>query len=153
MLSVLAFKSSLFSGVLDGGAGEIQLGGTRLSKFMETVEATTAEIPTVTPAEREEAAEAKREFSEKPRPAAGEDALADGDPWAALLRAGTALIEQFTRPAAGGNGKPAANGAAASLVRTDEKTGEPYLRLPVPPPQVLEQALGALQKLLSGLKG
>jgi superfamily II DNA or RNA helicase len=38
MLSVLAFKKSLFAGVLDGGANEVFLQGTRLSKFMESVE-------------------------------------------------------------------------------------------------------------------
>ena len=38
MLSVLAFKKSLFAGVLDGGAAEVFLQGTRLSKFMESVE-------------------------------------------------------------------------------------------------------------------
>lgn len=41
MLSLLAFKKSLFSGVLDGGDSEVFLGGTRLSKFMESVEAVT----------------------------------------------------------------------------------------------------------------
>ncbi len=153
MLSVLAFKSSLFAGVLDGGAADIQLGGTRLTKFMESVEATTAEIPAPAPAEKEEAAEAKREFSAKVQ-RAEKDADEYADPWSALLRAGTALIEQFTRPAT--NGKPVANGANSStalLVRKDEKTGEPYLRLPIPPPEVLEQALGALSKLLGGLRG
>ncbi len=159
MLSVLAFKSSLFAGILDGGATDVQMGGTRLTKFMESVEATTGEIPAPAPAEKEEAAEAKREFNEKPKPTDSADTLQDADPWAALLRAGTALIEQFTRPAAAGNatgngnGKPVANVVPASLVRKDTQTGEPYLRLPVPPPQVLEQALGALQKLLAGLRG
>ncbi|MDP1648847.1 MAG: DEAD/DEAH box helicase [Rubrivivax sp.] len=38
MLSVLAFKKSLFAGVLDGGANEVFLQGTRLSKFMDSVE-------------------------------------------------------------------------------------------------------------------
>ena len=37
MLSVLAFKKSLFAGVLDGGESEVFLQGTRLSKFMEGV--------------------------------------------------------------------------------------------------------------------
>jgi superfamily II DNA or RNA helicase len=153
MLSVLAFKSSLFAGVLDGGAADIQLGGTRLTKFMESVEATTAEIPAPAPAEKEEAAEAKREFSAKPKPAEEDVADVQADPWSALLRAGTALLERFTRPTA--NGKTGANGTngSAALIRTDEKTGEPYLRLPVPPPEVLEQALGALSKLLGGLRG
>ncbi len=149
MLSVLAFKSSLAAGVLDGGSADIQLGGTRLAKFMESVEATTAEIPQPAPAEREEAAEAKREFTGKEKPADA-DADAVSDPWGALLRAGAALLERFTAPAP--KGAPAAR-AANTFVRTDEATGEQYLRLPVPPLGVLEQALGALTKFLSGLKG
>ncbi|MCE9562936.1 MAG: DEAD/DEAH box helicase [Planctomycetes bacterium] len=153
MLSVLEFKSSLFAGVLDGGSTDIHLGGTRLTKFMESVEATTAEIPPPVPAEKEEAAEAKREFSGKEKPTAEEETMRDNDPWASLLRAGTALIEQFTQPKSVNGTKPAASGTPTSLIRTDEKTGEPYLRLPVPPPQILEQALSALQKLLGGLKG
>jgi len=36
MLSVLAFKMSLFVGVVDGGEREVILGGSRLSRFMET---------------------------------------------------------------------------------------------------------------------
>ena len=150
MLSVLAFKSSLFAGILDGGAADVQLGGTRLSKFMEAVEATTADIPPPAPAEKEEAAEAKREFNEKPK-ATEEDAARDGDPWTALLRAGTALLEQLTRPAKASD-KSSGNGAG-TLIRKDEKTGEPYLRLPVPPPQVLDQALDALRRLFGGLQG
>lgn len=42
MLSVLEFKRSLFAGVLDGGENEVFLGGSRLSKFMDSVEAVTA---------------------------------------------------------------------------------------------------------------
>ena len=38
MLGVLAFKKSLFAGVLDGGASEVFLHGTRLSSFMKSVE-------------------------------------------------------------------------------------------------------------------
>ncbi|OGV67695.1 MAG: hypothetical protein A3K19_06385 [Lentisphaerae bacterium RIFOXYB12_FULL_65_16] len=46
MLNVLAFKKSMFAGVLDGAGSEVFLGGTRLSKFMESVE----EVSTATPA-------------------------------------------------------------------------------------------------------
>ncbi len=38
ILSVLAFKKSLFAGVLDGGEPEVFLQGTRLSQFMKSVE-------------------------------------------------------------------------------------------------------------------
>ena len=38
ILSILAFKKSLFAGVLDGGANEVFMQGTRLSQFMKSVE-------------------------------------------------------------------------------------------------------------------
>jgi hypothetical protein len=41
MLSTLAFKKSLFAGVLDGGEKEIFLEGTRLTRFLESVDAVT----------------------------------------------------------------------------------------------------------------
>jgi superfamily II DNA or RNA helicase len=41
MLSVLAFKKSMFAGVLDGGDGTVFMNGTRLAKFMETVHKVT----------------------------------------------------------------------------------------------------------------
>src|SRR5207248_11026958 len=48
MLSVLKFKKSLFACVLDGGEKDVFLGGSRLNKFMETVERMTGAIPEVT---------------------------------------------------------------------------------------------------------
>ena len=53
MLSVLKFKKSLFAGVLDGGEKEVFLGGSRLTKFMETVEKATTAIPEPVIAEQE----------------------------------------------------------------------------------------------------
>ncbi|TMH93522.1 MAG: SWF/SNF helicase family protein, partial [Betaproteobacteria bacterium] len=41
MLSLLGFKRALFSGVLDGGAAEVALNGTRLARFIESVEKAT----------------------------------------------------------------------------------------------------------------
>ncbi len=54
MLSVLAFKQSLFSGVLDGGDDEVVLQGTRLSKFMETVDRVTGQMAGETTANEDE---------------------------------------------------------------------------------------------------
>lgn len=54
MLSVLAFKRSLAAGILDGGSGEISLGGSRLNRFMKDVESVTGrmgEAEAMTPAE------------------------------------------------------------------------------------------------------
>src|SRR6202795_1804066 len=44
MLSTLAFKRSLSAGLLDGGSGEISLGGSRLNRFMKDVESVTGNI-------------------------------------------------------------------------------------------------------------
>src|ERR1700682_933594 len=54
MLSVLAFKRSLSAGILDGGSGEISLGGSRLNRLMKDVENVTGSMgegEAVTPAE------------------------------------------------------------------------------------------------------
>ncbi|MCK6683206.1 MAG: DEAD/DEAH box helicase [Thermoanaerobaculia bacterium] len=45
MLSLIGFKQSLFAGILDGGENQVLLGGTRLNKFMESVESVTAPRP------------------------------------------------------------------------------------------------------------
>jgi superfamily II DNA/RNA helicase len=148
MLAVLRFKKSLFAGVLDGGETEISFGGSRLKKFMETVEATTSEIPAVIATEADEAAEAAREFEGKPT--AGDDgddrraAERSADPWTALLQAGAALFQQWTAPSAGGLPE-----SAQSLVRRDDQTGETYLRLPVPSGEVIEQAVKAVEGLIA----
>ena len=57
----LTFKKSLFAGVLDGGEREVFLGGSRLSRFMETVEKTTTAIGESADIGREGVREAKRE--------------------------------------------------------------------------------------------
>ena len=51
MLGLLKFKKSLFAGVLDRGEDEVFLGGTRLKRFMESVEKATGEIPASMPQE------------------------------------------------------------------------------------------------------
>lgn len=47
MLDVLAFKKGLFAGVLDGGSDEVFLGGTRLKRFLDSVEKVSGAIPAV----------------------------------------------------------------------------------------------------------
>lgn len=143
MLGVLHFKKGLAAGILDGGTADIDLGGSRLTKFMETVEAATGGIPAAQVEEREEALEARREFSNKP--AIPETASTPpADPWSAILQAGAALLQQVTKATPGNSGP---------LLQKDDKTGETYLRLPVPSESIVTEALSALEKLLSGLKG
>jgi superfamily II DNA or RNA helicase len=187
MQLVLKFKKSLFAGVLDGGDKDVFLGGTRLNKFMETVEAATGAIPESMLEDADEALRAPQEFRDEPAeredgrrrrgrgrrraeaPSEGatgigapgvEDepvaaASAPSDPWTGLLQAGMALLQQFTA----GNGSSSqrssaasAGTAAKSLLQRDDRTGETYLKVPMPAPEVLDQALRAVSALLEGLK-
>jgi hypothetical protein len=67
------------------------------------------------------------------------------DPWTGLLQAGMALAQQWTSAS---SASPTADG----LVRRDERTGETYLRLPVPSPEVVQQALQVVGALLQSFQ-
>jgi superfamily II DNA or RNA helicase len=164
MLSVLKFKKSVFAGVLDGGEKDVFLGGSRLNKFLETVEAATGAIPegvteeTIEDAETalrrpagEEAGPRERRQRGQRLAAAAAAPAPTSDPWSGLLQAGVALLTQLSGNGQGG-GAAAAAGLAQNLVRRDEQTGESYLRLPVPPPELVEQAVRALGGLLESLR-
>ncbi len=134
MLGVLKFKKSLFAGVLDGGDKEVFLGGSRLTKFMETVEKTTSSIP------------AADQEPEKPKPETRSEQADEQNPLARLLQEGAGLLAGFgaalKAPAAGN-----------PLIGQDERTGEKFLKLPMPKPEVLETAMKALGELLKTLSG
>jgi superfamily II DNA or RNA helicase len=184
MLEVLRFKKSLFAGVLDGGEKDVFLGGSRLTKFMETVESATAAIPEAMLEDAEEALRTPQEQGEegrpdrqtgrrRSRPAAGgatrpapvadveaeEEAAAPAtaavDPWSALAQVGMALLQQFVsgaRPAASPSSGAKATPTTRSMVGRDEQTGEAYLKVPLPAPEVLDQALEAVSALLQNLR-
>jgi hypothetical protein len=69
-----------------------------------------------------------------------------------------ALWQQFTAGAANGasggspGGGAAVGGAIKSLVKRDEKTGETYLKLPVPTTEILDKALRAVSGILESLR-
>ena len=145
MLSVLAFKKSLFEGVLDGGAHEVFLQGTRLSAFMKSVEqvagamgeadADPASEPPVatdvgaTPSTAVEPSQAGAEvgvfaasaaLAEPTRataPAAvGPPPRAEPvDPWAAILEAGAALLQGLAAARTGGGTNGDTNAGAAPI--------------------------------------
>jgi superfamily II DNA or RNA helicase len=171
MLSVLKFKKSLFAGVLDGGEKEVFLGGSRLNKFMETVESATAAIPDAMIEDAEEALRAPQEPEAgrgsrrrgRPVPAPIESdeeletaqtpvATTASEPWSALLQTGMALLQQLTTTARPASNAMAPSPRGSSFIAKDERTGEQYIRLPMPPPEVVDQALQAFGALLQGLR-
>src|SRR5207247_2140184 len=124
----------LFAGVLDGGESEVFLGGSRLSRFMETVERATT---TIAPApEIEPSREGTRGGERKPTTAgaAASPAPATADGWPAVVQAGLAFLEQV----AAASRAPAAGGGV-TIVHRDPQTGEGYLRIPMPAPEVMDR--------------
>jgi superfamily II DNA or RNA helicase len=141
MLDVLKFKKSLFAGILDGGEKDVSFGGSRLTKFMETVEQTTASIP-------------QAPAAEPPAPAPDRDSTSEStdrnepaSPWAGLVEAGLSLLQQAA------SNKPTPAEAAAPAVVRDERTGGMLLQIPMPKPEVLREVTGALQAILKALQG
>jgi superfamily II DNA or RNA helicase len=137
MLSVLAFKKSLFAGVLDGGESEVFLQGTRLSKFMETVDEVTGAMG---------AAEAVDAPAAPPQAAAQPEQPA-ADPWAPLVDGGLALVQDLIRNHA------ALPGGVDAAIERDPATGRDVLKIPLPQPQTLRRLADALADLLARLRG
>ncbi|HMC63604.1 MAG TPA: DEAD/DEAH box helicase [Gemmataceae bacterium] len=164
MLEVIRFKKSLFAGVLDGGEKEVFLGGSRLTKFMETVENATRSIPAASLEDRSEESRAAENGAEEAAADVAEEAAAPraapaalADPFAGLLQTGVALLQQLAGAARPGatatrvRGAPQA-GQGLSFLARDERTGESYLRFPMPNPEVLDRALQAFSTLLEGFR-
>ena len=175
MLSVLAFKQSLFAGVLDGGESEVVLQGTRLSKFMDTVEQvsgavtseSTVEEPDPSPLEATTGAGSEADGEAEylsPTPTDATAALPAGErspasepaPPAAATAPGAA-DPWAPLLAAGaqllGELSAASSGERSSpWIQTDPATGERYLKLPVPDPQTIQRLAEGLLGLLGGRK-
>ena len=164
MLSVLAFKRSLAAGILDGGTGEISLGGSRLNRFMKDVENVTGNMgegETVSPAEEAgnvaaasgaepiEAmtTEGKADAGVK---AKGVDDAASGqanvDPWGALLQFGSQLVAALTATDNGGT-------TPHPWIERDPATGSRSLKVPLPPPETAKRIADALSVFADTLRG
>lgn len=150
MLEVLRFKKSLFAGVLDAGEDAVFLGGTRLNKFMESVESVSSSIPQTAhePPASEEAeplqeVEAEALALEPPPPSPLTETAAALHP---VLTAGAAFLKELTDFVSANRepGKP----LLASLSETDEKTGRAYLKLPLPEPEVVETMAAVVAPLV-----
>jgi superfamily II DNA or RNA helicase len=163
MLDVLAFKKSVFAGVLDGGADEVFLGGTKLKKFMETVDQVSSNIPEAMPnAEQptdETAKEARAEEevmgTGEDAPEAREPAAQAANPWEEVVGAGLTLLGRLTKALqtpAGAAASEIRAGGLAALVEKDPNSGAAYVRLPVPDPEVLQEIAGALSTLAAAFQ-
>jgi len=161
MLSLLSFKKSMFSGVLDGGQDRVFMEGGRLKQFMDSVEKATESAYSVEASAPGDAgtkglsvgegveATGRQGRPRDPRSRSGSDQAGGGssgaEAWADLARVGLGLLkslEEATRP-----GGPRSRMAA--LVERDPKTGKGYFKLPLPEPELL----GRLAAILGEIAG
>ena len=146
MLSVLAFKQSMFAGVLDGGTNEVFLGGTRLKRFMDSVDKVTQSIPAAMPPEEKVEGEPDKVREEEATPS---KAPAAPD-WQNLISAGLTLLNRLSGTLPGDAETPAEAGAGLKI-ETDEATGQRHLKLPVPSKDVLRGIASFLSQLAEKL--
>lgn len=163
MLSVLAFKRSLSAGILDGGTGEISLGGSRLNRFMKDVGNVTGHMGEGEAVSAvEEAGNVAAAFGAEPIEAMGSEEKANTlvatqktddvssnqastDPWGVLLQLGSQLVAALTVTDNGGTTHP--------WVERDQTTGRRNLKVPLPPPETARWFADALTVLADALRG
>ena len=148
MLSVLAFKKSLFEGVLDGGESDISLEGTRLSKFMESVATVTAAAGAIETAPAAHMAMPEALVPDEDTPLRPTELSPEApppppqNPWNPLLQITQQLVQELTA---------AADGATPSKwLETDPSTGQRFLKLPVPEAHTVQRLADALATFLGG---
>jgi hypothetical protein len=79
---------------------------------------------------------------------AGAGLLAASQPgWSDIISAGMSLLQRLSAPAGSGRDR---GGLPASLVARDEATGQPYLKLPIPNPDVVQKIVDLLGALTGG---
>ncbi len=142
MLSVLSFKQSMFAGVLDGGNPEVFLGGTRLKRFMESVDQVTGAVPPSMPTQEDavsQAAAGELEVSpDVPTPAQPD--------WENLLSAGVSFLNKLGSALATEGETPAEVGPGLRI-ETDKATGQRHLKLPVPSRKAIRDVASFLNQL------
>lgn len=151
MLDLLKFKKSLFSGVLDGGQDEVFLGGTRLKRFMESVESATGNIPEAPPPVDAPAPSEAVDGVESAVEKLVSASQPDGDAWSQLIHAGKSALDALAQALASQD-KPV-NASDKLRIERDATSGRTYLKLEVPEPDVLGKAVLWLQTLAGAISG
>ena len=152
MLSLLSFKKSLFAGILENGQDEVFLGGTRLKRFMESVDKATNAIPESMPQQSEtngngDGTEQKitveTESKEVPRTAQQQN-------WNDIVSTGLSFIDKLGQTLLGQNNQlrePISKIFSGLKIETDKTTGQRHLNLPMPQKEVFTNLANLLNEL------
>jgi superfamily II DNA/RNA helicase len=152
MLSLLSFKQSLFSGVLDKGKDEVFLGGTRLKRFMDSVDQATRAIPESMPQQQagtepdgERVEEDASVTTQKPKGVeSGQDQA-----WNDMIAAGLTLVQKLGQTLFGGESQPrklSPEVFSRFRVETDQVTGQRHLTLPMPKKETIQGIVDLLNE-------
>jgi hypothetical protein len=149
MLSLLSFKKSMFTGILDGGQDEVFLGGSRLKRFMESVEQASGTIPPSMPHEADLPPEIETETeTETTAPAGTEQAVSPKEQaWTEVVSTGLSLLDKLGQALLGDSypRDPAEKTKQLALpdrlFEKDKESGEPYLKIPMPKPETLQKVI------------
>ncbi len=143
MLSLLSFKQSLFSGVLDKGKDEVFLGGTRLKQFMDSVDKATGAIPEPMPQQtgsggNGDAVEEEISIEAKEEPGAK---ITQEQAWDDLVSTGLSFLDKLGRTLLGQEAppqQPSSTVFSGLKIETDKTTGQRHLKLPIPKKEILQ---------------
>ena len=153
MLSLLAFKKSMFTGVLDGTADKVLMGDSALNRFMKTVEKAASSVPEVKettveePIVREPVDRQQAETAARPAP--------DAQMLSELFTQGAAFLQELGRTLAAPDPK-AGNGSTPSgrtRIAEDPLTGQRELRVALPDDKTLGQWVQRAGELFAALQG
>ncbi len=168
MLGLLGFKTAMFSGVLDGGKDEVFLGGSRLKRFMDSVETATGSIPASMPAEPQPRSDgngaepglpAAPPTERQPEPTAPRPAAASQEEiWSEVVTAGVGLLDKLTQALSntgggaepGQSGQPGRPSLPSAAITRDEQTGQSYVKLPLPEPETMQKLLDLVSAFTKG---
>lgn len=143
LLSVIKFKSSLFSGVLDGGNDEIFIGESKFKRFMNSVEEITRVPLPVTPIMTDVEDVEVSNLSDTRDKTTEESILATEE----LFSAGAKFMKSL---AATFSSRQKKDEMMSSLIKIDEKTGRKYLKIPVDNEELIRKGVDILTRLFSG---
>jgi superfamily II DNA/RNA helicase len=151
MLSVLAFKKSVFAGVLDSGETDVFIGESRFNRFMKDVESVTAAVPSGPAVSDTDSGQANErtmdnisaeKCNQADRQAPQAAALSE------LLSAGAAALSQIAQSI----GSASDGLSLTSLIRKDEKSGKEFLNIPLPDERTVSTIATALAHITDMLK-
>lgn len=159
MLNVLKFKKGLFTGVLDGGEKEIHFEGSRLKRFMETIESITQEQKTSQASDRQTQNGLSPMLSNPP---SAEPTPPNPDVpnlnWEEIISSGADLVSKFmaqlnkTKMESSDPSSHPESAMKKDWIELDKQNGRVKLNMPMPKTETLDK-LGQIFLLAKELMG